>query len=87
MIYDVMELDVEKIQLKDQINITIEECSELIQALTKFNRDIGDYFNIQEEIADLMLCIDRLIRKMNLEPEIIFYIMEQKFQRQKEREG
>ena len=44
--------------------IAIEECSELIQALTKDLRNYSDkkyIYNIAEEIADVKICIEMLI--------------------------
>ena len=46
------------------LTITSEECAELIQALSKVKRYgfDGDYKdNIQEEVADLLICISELL--------------------------
>lgn len=42
-----------------QIDIWIEECAELIQALTKFKR-CGKTDNVYEEIADVEICIEEM---------------------------
>jgi len=50
-------IDIQKI-------IAIEECGELIQALTKDLRGFSNkkcLYNIAEEIADLKICLDSLV--------------------------
>lgn len=41
--------------------IAMEECSELIQAISKAKRGKLDKDNMAEEIADVMICMDWLI--------------------------
>lgn len=41
--------------------IAMEECSELIQAISKAKRGKLDKDNLTEEIADVMICMDWLI--------------------------
>ena len=43
-----------------QIIVAIEECGELIQALTKFLRDPVELDNVNEEIADVGIMLDQL---------------------------
>ena len=46
-----------------QINIAMEELAELIQALSKFNRDTSDWNtvdNISEEMADVIIMLSQL---------------------------
>ena len=46
-----------------QINIAMEELAELIQALSKFNRDNSDWNtvdNISEEMADVIIMLSQL---------------------------
>lgn len=45
--------------LNSQLTIAIEECSELIQAISKFWRD-GEVDNLREEIADVSIMIEQL---------------------------
>lgn len=41
--------------------IAMEECAELIQAISKAKRGKLDKDNLTEEIADVMICMDWLI--------------------------
>ena len=41
--------------------IAMEECAELIQAISKAKRGKLDKDNLAEEIADVMICMDWLI--------------------------
>lgn len=43
-----------------QMWMCVEECAELIQAINKYNRGIGDPANIAEEIADVEITIAQL---------------------------
>jgi NTP pyrophosphatase (non-canonical NTP hydrolase) len=43
-----------------QLNQTIEECSELIKAITKWNRGIGTKEQMAEEVADVELMCQEL---------------------------
>lgn len=47
--------------------IAMEECSELIQAISKAKRDKLDLDNISEEIADVLICIDWIIDIYNID--------------------
>lgn len=49
-----------------QVDMAIEEMSELIQALSKFKRDKGHIDNIQEEIADVEIMLEQM--KMVFDP-------------------
>ena len=50
-----------KKQGKDiSLTIAMEECAELIQAISKLRRGKGNYENLAEECADVLICIDYL---------------------------
>lgn len=55
----------------DVLVIAMEECAELQQALSKEIRDIGNIDNICEEIADVIICIDKVIEKLKLDIGLI----------------
>lgn len=62
-----MKKDVEKIAkrfgLRNQQSKTIEECSELIQAISKIQIEgfsVDNYYNLVEEIADVEIMIEQL---------------------------
>lgn len=47
--------------------IAMEECSELIQAISKAKRGKLNRVNISEEIADVLICIDWIIDIYNID--------------------
>lgn len=60
-----------------QINIAMEELAELIQALSKFNRDNSDLStvdNISEEMADVIIMLGQLKMIFGNEEDIIAFI-------------
>ena len=60
-----------------QINIAMEELAELIQALSKFNRDNSDRStvdNISEEMADVIIMLSQLEIIFGNEEDIIAFI-------------
>lgn len=46
--------------------IAMEECSELIQAISKAKRGKLDKDNLTEEIADILICIDWIKKIYNI---------------------
>ena len=69
-----------KESLQDVNSITIEECSELIQALSKLNRWISGDVTLRaskeeidsmvlEEIVDVYICLAKLNEKLDIVPE------------------
>ena len=66
LMYKALEMDNVAHVNGDDLTLTIasEECAELIQALTKVKRyGLKDEykFNLQEEIADMLICISELL--------------------------
>lgn len=47
--------------------IAMEECSELIQAISKAKRGKLDTVNMSEEIADVLICLDWIIDIYNID--------------------
>lgn len=47
--------------------IAMEECSELIQAISKAKRGKLDRVNMSEEIADVLICLDWIIDIYNID--------------------
>ena len=43
-----------------QTTVCMEECAELIQAISKMKRNKGDLSHLTEEIADVLICIEIL---------------------------
>ena len=53
----------EKFGAPAQINMVIEECAELIQAILKHDRKPSDATrnNLLEEMADVLICVEQLV--------------------------
>lgn len=54
-----------------QSTIAMEECAELIQAISKMKRDASDhnYEHLVEEMADVYIILDQLQFMFNVKPE------------------
>ena len=52
-----------------QSTVCMEECAELIQAISKEKRGKSDKNHLSEEIADVLICIEMLMQIYNI-PEI-----------------
>lgn len=68
---------IDKFGIKSQIDMAIEEMSELTQALSKFKRNKPN--NVEEEIADVIIMIEQLCLMFNNEQ--IRQIIEEKYLR------
>ena len=65
-----------------QSTVCMEECSELIQAISKMKRSEADKENLTEEIADVLVCIETLKQLYSVENSAINNWIRQKQQRQ-----
>lgn len=77
---------------KDQLGIAMEECAELIQAISKMNRTDGDSedymkakLHLEEEIADVIVCINQLQSFFNITDARISELANYKINRQRRR--
>lgn len=54
---------IEKFGTPAQVNMVIEECAELIQAIRKYDRKPSDATrnNLLEEMADVLICVEQLV--------------------------
>lgn len=68
-----------------QINICIEEMSELTKALCKHNRGKTDIENIKEEIADVHIMLMQMLMFFEIDEEEFLKIVDFKINRTKER--
>lgn len=60
-----------------QATVCMEECVELIQAISKMKRGIDAKDNLVEEIADVLICIEMLKQLYNvLDLDIESWIMQ-----------
>lgn len=53
-----------------QLDVAIEEMSELIKEIIKFKRGIGDNAHMSEEIADVTIMLEQIIQMFKLEEEV-----------------
>lgn len=84
MIRDIVRL-LDHYGIDNQINQTIEELSELIQALTKYKRGLYTIDNISEEIADVEIMIKQIKLALSIDQEDVESIMIRKIERQLKR--
>ena len=75
-----------------QLEIAMEECAELIQAISKMNRTDGNAeeymkskLHLEEEIADVIVCIDQLKSIYNISDSRITELANYKINRQRGR--
>ncbi len=69
--------------IQSQLNVAIEEMSELTKELCKYNRDKADIHHICEEIADAKIMLDQLT--LAFDEDLINRIYNEKLNRQLER--
>lgn len=68
-----------------QATVCMEECSELIQAISKAKRGKIDLDNMIEEIADVLICIEMLKQMYMISDDKINKWIEKKQAREAER--
>ena len=82
---DLYERNIQYHGIEQETTIAMEECSELIQAISKCKRYgcMDNYRdNLIEEIADVLFAIDELKLIYNISDEAIFEIKQYKINRQ-----
>lgn len=86
------EQTIEHYGCKHQMGIAMEEAAELIQAISKMNRVSGDVesyekakLHLEEEIADVIVCINQLQTIFNISDARISELANYKIHRQMER--
>ena len=62
--YEILTLAIRRFGERNQEDVAIEECSELIQAISHKHR--GREHNIPEEIADVEIMLMQLLNIMNI---------------------
>ena len=55
-----------------QSTVCMEECAELIQAISKEKRGKSDKCNLAEEMADVIICIEMLMQIYNITDDEIY---------------
>lgn len=77
--------------LINQLDQLMEECGELIAACNHYKRsmfgsDKRQKFiseeNLKSEMADVIVVLDQVLRRMNVTPEVLNFMAEQKINRQ-----
>lgn len=59
---------------KGQTAILQEECAEIITAISRYNRGRVTESAIAEEVADVIVCFQSVIRVLNIEAEVLKFI-------------
>ncbi len=54
-----------------QLDVAIEEMSELIKEIIKYKRGIGDKQHMSEEIADVTIMLEQIIQMFKLNEEVV----------------
>ena len=82
---------IEHYGIDNQLSIHMEECAELLQAISKVKRDWNQngvdisnfhYEHLLEEISDVIVCIDQLKWIFNISDYAIEYNANKKIERQ-----
>ena len=68
-----------------QTTVCMEECAELIQAISKEKRGKHDKYHLIEEIADVSICLEILKEVYCISDEELQSVIESKQQREVER--
>lgn len=68
-----------------QSTVCMEECAELIQAISKEKRGKSDKSHLAEEMADVYICLEMLMELYNISSKEIESMIERKQQREIER--
>ena len=67
---ELMSMALEQRGIDSQLNMVIEECAELIDAIQKWRRERIDWVQVLEEAVDVELCVEQL--KMILNAPTLF---------------
>lgn len=70
---------------KECLVISMEECAELQQAISKLYRNKPDLKNLTEEIADVLICIQYIMKGTDISESDIQYWIDYKLKRCEER--
>lgn len=68
---NVIAKSIEVYGVENQSTVCMEECAELIQAVSKAKRGKLDENNMTEEIADILICVEMLKQLYNISDEYI----------------
>lgn len=71
--------------VENQSTVCMEECAELIQAISKAKRGKLNKENLKEEIADVLICIEMLKQMYNISDLQIDSWIKKKQAREQER--
>lgn len=70
---------------KECLVVSMEECGELIQAISKLYRNKPNLKNLTEEIADVLICIQYIMKSTDISESDIQYLVDYKLKRCEER--
>ena len=69
---DIIKRSIEHYGKDVQSTVCMEECAELIQAISKEKRGKSDKENLAEEMADVLICIEMLKQIYNVTEDEIY---------------
>ena len=69
---DIIKRSIEHYGKDVQSTVCMEECAELIQAISKEKRGKPDKSNLAEEMADVIICIEMLKQIYNITEDEIY---------------
>jgi hypothetical protein len=72
---------IEKMGIKHQCSVCIEELSELTKTLTKVLRDKGNQMKVCEELADVTVCVEEMRQYFDPKGEYVRLFRRYKTQR------
>ena len=70
--------------INNQLMVTVEECSELIKECSKMYRQRGNIEHLSEEIADVLIMCEQLIKHYGIKPQVEM-MMQKKLERLNQR--
>ena len=84
---DVIRKNIQHYGIENQSTVCMEECAELIQAISKYKRGNQNKENLKEEIADVLICIEMLKQMYGIPSSDIDRWIGKKQKRELERMG
>lgn len=82
---EIIEESINHYGVENQSTVCMEECAELIQAISKMKRRKPNTLNLVEEIADTLICIEMLKQMYGIPDWKIDVLIKEKQKREKER--
>lgn len=82
---EIIKRSIEHYGTETQSTICMEECAELIQAISKMKRGKDDMENLSEEMADVYICLEMLMQIYGVDASKVNVWIDYKQKREEER--